>query len=268
MELQLFIHKKIALHFYYSENSFVDNKVSVKNIFIYFPGLPQIIDEKFFEDKVDKDNAFFSVYYAGSWLSGGTFTYENCKKTVELAVKFVKDKKGIKTFDNKVIRWDYKKLHIMGYSFAGNPILSARLSKNDVGSIILFAPLIFLHRKETIKFLGDEDEINKFYRFNILFLKFLRRGYKFAFRGIENQSWDRYFSGKEKNSLIKLGRDFPDNIFIFHGSDDEKITPKSSEFFQKSIRPEAEVFIIKKVKHNLRQLCDFNKIIKIIDLKK
>ncbi|HED36806.1 MAG TPA: hypothetical protein ENI76_00955, partial [Ignavibacteria bacterium] len=100
MELQLFIYKNIAIHFYYSKDSIVNGKITVENIFIYFPGLPQMIDDDFFADKVNKDTAFFSVYYSGSWLSGGSFTYDNCKKTVELAIEFVKHKRGIKTFDN------------------------------------------------------------------------------------------------------------------------------------------------------------------------
>ncbi|MBU0722916.1 hypothetical protein KJ973_02555, partial [Patescibacteria group bacterium] len=183
MELQLFIYKNIALHFYYSKDSLRDNKVSVKNIFVYFPGLPQMIDEKFFANKVNKNTAFFSVYYSGSWLSGGSFTYENCKRTVELAVEFVKDKKGIKTFDDKQTLWDYKNLHIIGYSFSGNPIISAKISRNDVKNVILFAPLLFLHKKEVSEYLKDKKTVDNVYGFSLFYLEFLKRGYGFAFRG-------------------------------------------------------------------------------------
>ena len=81
MELQLFIYKNIALHFYYSKDSVENGIIKSKNIFVYFPGLPQMIDEDFFVNIVDKNTAFFSVYYMGSWLSSGSFTYENCQKT-------------------------------------------------------------------------------------------------------------------------------------------------------------------------------------------
>jgi len=67
MKLQLFIYKNIALHFYYSEDSVIDGEINSKNIFIYFPGLPQMVNEDFFVNKVNKDTAFFSVYYLGSW---------------------------------------------------------------------------------------------------------------------------------------------------------------------------------------------------------
>jgi len=263
MELQLFIYKNIALHFYYSKDSVEGGVINSKNIFVYFPGLPQMIDEDFFVNKVDKNTAFFSVYYMGSWLSGGSFTYENCQKTVEIAVEFIKNKQGIKTFDNKQIKWDYNNLYVMGYSFSGNPVVSAEISKNDVKSVILFAPLIFLHKKEVSKYLKNKKAIDNFYDFSLFYLEFLRRGYRFAFRGIEKKSWDRYFSGKEPKSFIKIDKNYP-HIIIFHGKSDEKINYGSSLFFQNKKRPETKVFLKEGVGHNLEKLFDINQINKII----
>lgn len=263
MESQLFVYKNLALHFYYSSDSFNDNKINVKNIFIYFPGLPQIIDENFFIDKVDKDTAFFSAYYLGSWLSGGSFTYENCKKTVKLAVEFVKNKKGVKTFDNKKINWGYKNLHIIGYSFSGNPIISAEISKADVKNVILFAPLLFLNKKEVEKYLKNKKAISDFYNFSLFYLEFLRRGYKFAFRGIENACWYRYFSGKAAKSLVKTSNNYP-NIIIFHGKSDEKIDYNSILFFQKKWRRRLKIFFVDNVGHDLEKLFDVNQITKLI----
>jgi len=263
MELQLFIYKNIALHFYYSKDSVEGGVINSKNVFVYFPGLPQMIDEDFFVNKVNKDTAFFSVYYLGSWLSGGNFTYENCKKTVELAVDFIKNKKGIKTFDNKQISWNYNNLYVVGYSFSGNPVVSAKISKKDVKSVILFAPLLFLHKKEVLESMKDKKLIDNFYGFNLFYLQFLRRGYKFALRGIEKQSWNKYFSGKEQNSFIKMDKDYP-NIVIFHGKSDEKINYASSLFFQKEKHPETKIFLKDEVGHNLEKLFDINQINKII----
>lgn len=263
MELQLFIYKKIALHFYYSEDSIMNGKINSKNIFIYFPGLPQIIDKDFFVNKVNKDTAFFSVYYLGSWLSGGNFTYENCKKTIELAIEFIKNKEGLKTFDNKLINWDYDNLYVIGYSFSANPIISAKISKSDVKSVILFAPLLFLHKKEVLEYLKNKKAIDNFYGFSLFFLEFLRRGYKFAFRGIENKSWDKYFSGKEPKSFIKMNKNYPD-VIIFHGKSDEKINYKSSLFFQKEKCFKAKVILKDGVGHELEKLFDIKQINKLI----
>lgn len=264
METQLFIYKKIALHFYYSKKSFTNGKVTVDNIFVYFPGLPQILNEEFFQDKVNKNNAFFSVYYLGSWLSGGSFTYNNCKKTVELVIQFIKNKEGVKVFSNNKLRWNYKNLHVMGYSFSGNPVISAKLSKTDVKSVILFAPLLFVNRKEVAEYLKEKKAIDNFFSFSLFYLGFIRKGYKFVFRGIENRCWDKYFSGSEIKSLVNVRNSYPDNIFIFHGKADKKISYKSSLFFQQKRCPQAKVFIIKRAGHDLRQICDFRKILKLI----
>lgn len=263
MELQLFIYKNIALHFYYSKDSVEGGVINSKNIFVYFPGLPQMIDEDFFVNKVDKNTAFFSVYYMGSWLSGGSFTYENCQKTVGLAVEFIKNKQGIKTFDDKQINWNYNNLYVMGYSFSGNPVVSAKITKNDVKSVILFAPLLFLHEKEVLESMKDKETIDNFYGFSLFYLEFLRRGYKFALRGIEKKSWDRYFSGKEQKSFIKMNKDYP-NIVIFHGKSDEKINYTSSLFFQKEKYPDAKIILMDGIGHNLEKLFDIKQINKII----
>lgn len=263
MELQLFIYKKIALHFYYSKNSVEDGVINSKNMFVYFPGLPQMIDKDFFVNKVDKNTAFFSVYYMGSWLSGGSFTFKNCQKTVELAVEFVKNKKGKKTFDNKQILWDYKNLHLIGYSFSGNPVISAKISTNDVKNVILFAPLLFLHRGEVSKYLKDEKSINNFYDFSLSFLDFLRRGYKFVFRGIEKHSWSKYFSGNDQKSIVKIDKNYP-NVIIFHGKSDEKISYKSSLFFQKEKYPQARIILMNNIGHDLKKLFNIKQITKLI----
>lgn len=263
MELQLFIYKNIAIHLYYSKDSIVNGKITVENIFIYFPGLPQMIDDDFFADKINKDTAFFSVYYLGSWLSGGSFTYDNCKKTVELAIEFVKHKRGIKTFDNKQINWSYENLYVMGYSFAGNPVISAKILKNDVKSVILFAPLLFLHKKDILEYLKNEKSIKNFYGFGLFYLEFLRRGYKFVFKGIEKQSWNKYFSGEDAKSFIKMADDYP-NLLIFHGKSDEKINCTSSTFFQKEKYSRVKVFLVDGVGHDLKKLFDINKINKLI----
>ncbi|MDD3134432.1 MAG: hypothetical protein PHQ51_07500 [Synergistales bacterium] len=151
----------------------------------------------------------------------------------------------------------------MGYSFSGNPVVSAKISKNDVKSVILFAPLLFLHKKEVLEYLKDKEAIDNFYGFSLFYLEFLRRGYKFAFREIEKKSWDRYFSGKEQNSFIKMNKDYP-NIVIFHGKSDEKINYTSSLFFQKEKYPDAKIILMDGIEHNLEKLFDIKQINKII----
>jgi len=263
MELQLFIYKNVALHLYYSKESFKNGRINSENVFIYFPGLPQMINKEFFVDKVNKNNIFFSVYYLGSWLSGGDFTYENCKETIKLAIEFIKRKRGKTTFSNEKIEWDFKKIYVIGYSFSGNPIISTEIAKSDVKKVILFAPLFFLHKKDVSKYLKDKKAVANFYDFSLFYLNFLRRGYKFAFRGIEKKSWSRYFSGKESSSFIKIDKNYPD-IIIFHGKLDEKIKYESSLFFQKKKNNQAKIILIDNVGHDFKKLFRMGKNNKLI----
>ena len=151
----------------------------------------------------------------------------------------------------------------MGYSFAGNPLISAKILKNDVKSVILFAPLLFLHKKDVLEYLRDKNTIDNFYGFNLFYLEFLKRGYKFAFRGIEKRSWNKYFSGQDSKSFIKMGNNYP-NVFIFHGKIDEKINYASSLFFQKEKCPQSKIVIVDNVKHDLEKLFNINQINKLI----
>ena len=149
------------------------------------------------------------------------------------------------------------------YSFSGNPVVSAKISKTDVKNVILFAPLLFLNKKEVLGYLQDEKVINNFYGFNLFYLEFLRRGYGFAFRGIEKQSWDKYFSGEDAKSFIEMNNNYP-NILIFHGKSDEKINCTSSTFFQKEKYSRAKVFLVENVGHDLEKLFDIDQINKLI----
>jgi hypothetical protein len=179
-----------------------------------------------------------------------------------LVIEFIKNKKGIKTFDNNQINWDYKNLYVTGYSFSGNPIVSAKISKKDVKSVILFAPLFFLHEKEVSKYLTNKKARDDFYEFNSFFLEFLRRGYKFTYRGIEDKSWDTYFSGKEAKSFIKMDENYP-KLKIFHGKSDKKINYSSSLFFKKEKFANCDTVLLNDVEHNLEKLFDMEKINKI-----
>ena len=258
MELQLFIYKNLALHLYYWEDSLSKEKIKVKNFLIYFPGLPQIVNKGFFVDRVSKETAFLSVNYLGSQLSGGRFSYSNCKKSVERAVELAKNKKGIKTFDNQKISWDYDNLIVAGYSFAGNPILTSKISQDDVKKVVLLAPLIFLSKGDTKEYLNKKD-FEDFHNFNSFFLGFLKRGYRFAYRGITDRSWNKVFAGNEPSSIIGLNNDYPD-IEIYHGRKDSDIPYKSSQYFKKKFG-QIKLELIDNADHDLEELFGLNRIL-------
>lgn len=248
MELELFIYKNLAIHFYYHKESVQKNTVKVKNLCLFFPGLPNFINKNFFEKYVNRDTAFFSIYYYGTWLSGGKFTIANCRKSIEIAIEFAKTKAGIKTYDNKEIAWNFQNLYVLGYSFAGNPILKAKINKKDVKAVLLYCPLIYLNKKDVEIILGLE-EATKFFEFNKSFLQFLRKGYFHVLRNITDISWFEYFSGKDSSSKVSLKFQYP-KIFIFHGLRDEKISSVFSKYFCKTHKNISKLFLFKEVGHS------------------
>lgn len=232
MQIQLFLYKDLAIHFYYSEESIKNNEVSVKKLYLVFNGLPNFIDKDFFQDKVNKNTAFMSVYYFGTWLSGGEFTPESCKKSVEVAVEFAKKKIGIKSFDGLEFKWNFDKLSIIGYSFAGNTILNTKLNKKDINEVLLYSPLIYVNKNDSEKIVL-KDVLEKDIKDAANFLSFLQRGFKFTLRGVVNKVWNKYFSGQEEKSIVKLSADYP-QIRIFHGKADHQVNYLYSEYFTKT----------------------------------
>ena len=238
MLLQLFLNKNLALHFYYSEKSLENNKVIAENIYLIAPGLPQFTHRNFFKEKVNKNTAFFYLYYYGSWFSGGKFLFKNCIKSIEDAINFVKNKCGVKTFDNKKIQWDYKNLFLVANSFGGNVALSAKIMKKDIKRIILYSPF-FVEHSNVIE--------------NKEMLCFLVRGYKNNFRGIELKEWRRYFHKKDKSSFLRLDSSFP-SINIIHGAEDNVVPCKLSQELQNKYPKLVKLKLKKGMGHSFEQL--------------
>jgi len=238
MLLELFLHKNLALHLYYSEKSLKNNKVIVKNIYLMAPGLPQFTHRNFFKDKVSEDTAFFYLYYYGSWFSGGKFLFKNCIKSIGDAIDFVKSRQGIKTFDNKKIVWDYQNLFLVTNSFGGNVVLSAKISKKDIKKIILYAPFF-------IEYSSIKD--------NQKMLEFYVRGYKNNFRGIDSKEWRSYFTKKYKLSFFKLDGAFPP-VEIIHGKKDTIVPFQSSQKLQNKYPNLVKLKIKEGVGHDFEQL--------------
>jgi hypothetical protein len=250
MELQLFISKDSASHLYYSDKSAKKNVINVKNLCIVFSGLPNFIGKEFFERYVDKDTAFMLIYYPGTWLSGGKFTINNCRKTIKKAIEFAQSKNGLKTFDGKRFNWNYKNLYIIGYSFAGNPILTTNINNKNVKAVLLYAPLIYLSKKDIENILNPE-EAKKLFEFNKFFLKFLQRGYVHALRGIKDNSWLKYFSGNDLSSQININSNYP-KIFIYHGFRDDQANPLFSKYFYKTHKNLSKLYLVKNKGHDKR----------------
>jgi hypothetical protein len=252
MKVQLFIKNNLAIHFYYSDNSVRNGKVIIDNLYLIFPGLPQLIEKDFFKDKVSKKAAFMSVYYYGSYYSGGSFSFSDCQKSVKDAMNFAVSRKGIKTYDNKSVEWSYKSICIIGNSFGASPILTSNLNKNDVKKVILFSPLIFVYRNDLIGILSKKEAV-ELKKFNNNFLGFMKRGYKNIYRGIEKDEWRKYFDGDMASSRVHLRNSFPP-ITIFHGEEDDVVRSKNSIFFRDTFRRNVKLNLVNGVGHDFKTL--------------
>ena len=238
MLLQLFLNKNLALHFYYSEKSLKNNVVTAKNIYLVAPGLPQFTHRKFFKDKVNKNTAFFYLYYYGGWFSGGKFLFKNCVKSIKDGIDFIKNKQGIRTFVNKKIQWNYQNLFLVGNSFGGNVVLSTKINRQDIKKIILYSPFF-------VEYSNIKD--------NQKMLKFFIRGYKNNFRGINLEEWKQYFFKKDKLSFLKLNDTFPP-IEIIHGKEDTTVPFQSSQKLQKRHPKLIKLKLKEDIGHNFEQL--------------
>jgi hypothetical protein len=229
IDIQLFLINGLAIHLYSARESVEDNHLRVKNAHLYVPGLPQMTDKRFFQKIVDKDNSFFYVYYYGSWLSGGVFSPDNCRKSIIDALEIIKSGSAVKSFDGKEFSWEFESLSILGCSFAGNSVLSSELDGSAVQDVVLYSPLIFVNTDERAQYMTDEESI-QFDRYNKDFLFFMRNGYPNALRGIEDPSWDDYFYGND--DLSKVSLDDNDNLpkfILYHGLNDKIVSPRSTE---------------------------------------
>ncbi len=252
INIQLFLVNDLAIHLYSPKEAVKNDHLDIKNAILYVPGLPQITDKRFFQKIIDSENAFFYVYYYGSWLSGKKFTPENCRKSVTDALKIIGSGSAIKSFDGEKFSWNFDELSILGCSFAGNPVLSSGINDRSVKKIELYAPLIFVNKEERENFMTKEES-GEFDSYNESFLYFMRHGYVNTLKGIDDHKWDEYFKGNDAESKIVIDENSPE-IMIHHGLEDRTVTPKSTEYFQ-SIHPDkTEVEFIPEYGHDFTAL--------------
>lgn len=246
--VQLFLQNDLAAHLYYSsEASTDDSSILVDNLVIFFPGLPQFVDKRFFQDKVLKNTAYLSVYYYGTWLSGETFTPDTARKTVKDAIEFARGGRGLATYNSKSFHWKYRKLQVLGCSFAGNSIITSGISKADVAGIELYNPLIYLENGDKSQLPAFDGEA--FDNLNRQFLQFMRNGYCNVLRGIDSEVWNNYFFGKDPASKIMISGDLP-QIKIYQGLDDTTLNPAWSKYFCESNKSICEYVGIEGVGHD------------------
>ncbi len=249
IKLQQFRFKKLSLQIFYDSSDESDNLIDLKKLIIIYPGLPQFLDKEFFEKKIKKGQAYLKVDYYGSWMSGGNFTPDNCVKTINDTMLFLKKASHRVTYDSSIFKIKAKSKILVGYSFAAQHILRSNVSKKFIDKIYLFAPLVFLNKNQVKKVFSHKLQEDSFYNFSLSYLNFMRAGYDEILRGIKAKSWDVYFSGNDKKSLIRTNKSLP-QIYIYMAENDDRI-PLPSRVLFKNLFPSSKINVIKDAGHNL-----------------
>ncbi len=175
------------------------------------PGFPR--EDKFTRFCQDNGCQIFFPHYLGSWLSKGVFTPDNCLQTVDLALTFIQRGRAKELYFLKEKTWPAKTPIVLGSSFGGWTALKVCSLHPGIKKCALFAPLVDIEQQG--KWPGEEDLDHT--------LQFLRRAFGPAFRGLERQTWDKFFQGKGEIAPINLDNIRQRNFFIVHGRADPTI---------------------------------------------
>ncbi len=250
MKVELFIYKQLGVQIYFNKEDVHEGRLIVNNFYLFFPGLPQILKDNFFSDKIAQKTAIAVVHYYGSWFSGGEFLPDNCSKTIIDAINFIYQKRGAKTFDNKELKWDFDFLNLIGYSFGALNVARSNPNYYKVNSVFLFSPMLYVNKKDIGKYLSRDKSIDHI-GFNKFFMKFLQRGYFNNYRGITNNKWNDFFNGNYTEKTRKQTNNEL-NYYIFHGDQDTTIPVESSKYFCR-INKKAKLFILKGLDHDTKE---------------
>jgi len=166
--------------------------------------------------------------YLGSWESSGSFSIENCLKTVMVSEKIFLKKNAVESYSQKEITWDIKDIYILGSSFAPAIILSI-LHKLKTKKIICLSPLTDLTKHNSDSKIIEQD-------LNFLY-GFLKRGFGNAFRNFRKIDWDKFVKGRSKANPIEHCLKFKDKqIFLLHGDLDKTVSIKRTKEYYNKIK--------------------------------
>lgn len=196
---------------------------------IVFQGLPKQSNSEKFGEMLAKEGFYvLQPRYIGSWESYGSFSIENCIKTVVESEEFFLKGEGIELYGEKRIYWNIDEIFIIGSSFAASIILSIA-DKLRTKNFVFLGPLINLRKHNSNREIKEQN-LSEFYGF-------LKRGFENAFRGLSEKDWKNFISGKLKVNPMKSYSLIKDkNILLIHGGRDEIVNISRTEEYYRKIR--------------------------------
>ena len=171
--------------------------------------------------------------YYGHFRSGGTFTPENCAKTIIETIRLARGEiKAYSAKERKYLNFKFDNIIVVGSSFGGwiPWYINSFFPKYTIDKIGLIAPLIDFQNQASARFPKEES--------NTDFLFLGKHFFSNTYRGIENPIWDKFLSGKDKrlNPMENLDKLANCEIAIVHGKEDSVIDYSKSENLYKKLK--------------------------------
>lgn len=206
---------------------YLPEKGSGKTI-LYVPGLPGHPRKRNLGEFFAKNGfTFFEMRFMGTWESDGTFTMENCMKSLDEAYSFIKKGAGIELRRGTEKVWPTKEIIFMASSFGGGVILSSHIG--DPLTFVLLAPVTDLKKiKESVVMLpsGEDDMFS-----------LLKNGYSNVYRGLSKTDWQAFLDG---NSIINPEKNLENlknkRLIFVQGKDDTTIRHFDTEQYIQKLR--------------------------------
>jgi len=179
---------------------------------ILAPGIPQYLTKyhPFVQTMIKLGVNLFIPSYKGTWESPGKFSIKESVKSIENTINFVRQCSGQELYNKENIKWQQKKIILIGFSFGALPAL---LSKETVDKTILIHP--FVNSKIHKKYNGED--LNKTF-------SFVKKAYLMAYR---------LSPSKVINELNKLHYPlFKNNLKIISGKKDNSIPKEEIDWLK------------------------------------
>ncbi|MFA5259205.1 MAG: prolyl oligopeptidase family serine peptidase [Candidatus Pacearchaeota archaeon] len=204
---------------------------SKNHCIIVLPGLPnQPRNEEFAENLANEGFYVLQPRYIGSWESYGSFSIENCLKTLKESIKMIKKGEALELFNNKKINFLCNKISIISSSFGS----AIALSFPEADNYVCLCPLLDLEQHSKDKSKKEQD---------LGYLTgFLKRGWENAFRGFNEQDWESFTKGNSKvNPYSFIDKFKGKNILLIHGTKDEVVHYSRTTKFAEKVEAENNV---------------------------
>lgn len=157
-----------------------------KDCMILVPWLPHYLDKyhPFIKTCADANIDLFVIRYTGSRENKGEFNLSNNIVDIDKTIDFVEQWRAISLYDKKEIKFNYKKIYLLWFSYWALPLIFSQ-SKDNLTKILVCPFVNYLYHKrgssgeiieDTLNFVNDaygnvynikkEELINDFERIN------------------------------------------------------------------------------------------------------